>query len=106
MKMVDLFMESGLSFHDSAEVLNTILTDQPEVDYVLSGMSNEEQLLDNIRTMRDFKPLSDDERVVIEQVIGVLAESRPLTCHLFVKRTSCCAIFLCLQRTNVRDTLK
>lgn len=49
MKMVDLFMESGFSFHDSAEVLNTILTDQPEVDYVLSGMSNEERLLDNIR---------------------------------------------------------
>lgn len=65
-------MESGFSFHDSAEVLNTILTDQPEVDYVLSGMSNEERLLDNIRTMRDFNPLSDDERVVIEQVIGVL----------------------------------
>jgi len=26
--------EDGISFHDSAEVLNTILTEQPEVDYV------------------------------------------------------------------------
>ncbi|MGI6507673.1 MAG: aldo/keto reductase [Saccharofermentanales bacterium] len=150
--------KTGFSFHDSAEVLNTILTEQPgvdyvqlqinyldwedeeiqsrlcyetairhgkrimimepvkggtlaslpleasallkkhapdvsdaswairyaasldSVDYVLSGMSNEEQLLDNIRTMRDLQPLSDDERDVIEQVIDVLSECRAIAC--------------------------
>ncbi|HHW93908.1 MAG TPA: 4Fe-4S dicluster domain-containing protein [Clostridiaceae bacterium] len=150
--------KTGFSFHDSAEVLNMILTEQPEVDYVqlqinyldwedeeiqsrlcyetavrhgkrimimepvkggtlaslpseaselfkayapdvsdaswairyaasldsadyvLSGMSNEEQLLDNIKTMRDFEPLSDEEREVIGQVIDVFSECRAIAC--------------------------
>ena len=50
------------------------------VDYVLSGMSNVEQLLDNILTMRVLKPLSDDERDVIAQVIDALSECRAIAC--------------------------
>jgi len=39
-----------------------------------------EQLLDNILTMRVLKPLSDDERDVIAQVIDALSECRAIAC--------------------------
>ncbi len=157
-KQEGFIRKTGFSFHDSAEVLNTILTEQPEVDYVqlqinyldweddeiqsrlcyetalkhgkrimimepvkggtlaalpseasaifkgyapdvsdaswairyaaslesvdfvLSGMSDERQLHDNIKTMRDFEPLSDEERAIIDDVIDVLRESRAIAC--------------------------
>ena len=37
----------------------------------LSGMSNFEQLADNIATFADFKPLSDEEQAVLVKAIGV-----------------------------------
>jgi len=39
----------------------------PNVITVLSGMSNMEQLKDNIQTMTNFEPLSDDEHSVVEK---------------------------------------
>jgi predicted aldo/keto reductase-like oxidoreductase len=37
----------------------------PGVAVVLSGMSNEEQVTDNLKTFGDFKPLTDEERAAI-----------------------------------------
>jgi predicted aldo/keto reductase-like oxidoreductase len=37
----------------------------PGVAVVLSGMSNEEQVTDNLKTFNDFKPLNDEERAAI-----------------------------------------
>jgi len=38
------------------------------IDVILSGMSNPEQMADNLDTFADFEPLTDDDRKVIEQV--------------------------------------
>ena len=40
----------------------------PGVMTVLSGMSNEEQILDNIRTFTDFEPVSEKELAIIDEV--------------------------------------
>lgn len=40
----------------------------PGVMTVLSGMSNEEQMLDNIKTFTDFEPVSDKEMAIIDEV--------------------------------------
>ncbi|PHU34600.1 aldo/keto reductase [Pseudobutyrivibrio ruminis] len=51
---------------------------------VLSGMSTEEQMADNLSYMADFKPLSDEEKKVIKQAQDILdgIDSIPCTsCH-------------------------
>ena len=50
------------------------------VRMVLSGMSNMEQVEDNIRTMRDFKPLDDRERAAIEEVRAVFRAQHVIPC--------------------------
>jgi len=50
------------------------------VDHVLSGMSDEVQLVDNIKTMSDFKPLTDEEREVINQALMSIRDSRAIDC--------------------------
>ena len=44
----------------------------PNVMTVLSGMSNMEQVEDNLKTFVDFKPLTDDEQATIKQVVEIL----------------------------------
>ncbi len=50
------------------------------VDFVLSGMSDEIQLADNIATMTDFQPLSKEEYDVIDKVIATIRDSRAIAC--------------------------
>ncbi|MBE6759370.1 MAG: 4Fe-4S dicluster domain-containing protein [Ruminococcaceae bacterium] len=38
------------------------------IDVILSGMSNPEQMADNLDTFADFEPLTDSDRQVLEQV--------------------------------------
>lgn len=54
----------------------------PEVNVVLSGMSDETQLADNIRIACDAKPnsLSNDELKVFEQVKAILLEKTKIPC--------------------------
>jgi predicted aldo/keto reductase-like oxidoreductase len=47
---------------------------------VLSGMTNMEQLMDNTRYMRDFRPLSAEERSAVERVSGIIRESVAVPC--------------------------
>lgn len=56
-----------------AASLNNVLT-------VLSGMSNLEQLKDNINTMTDFVPLSDKEREAIARASQIHQEKVTLPC--------------------------
>ncbi len=52
----------------------------PNVQVVLSGMSNMEQLQDNISTMTDFEPLSEREREVLEQALDVYRRNHLIPC--------------------------
>ncbi len=47
---------------------------------VLSGMSNEEQLADNISYMQDFRALSDSEREVIKRAAAIIKEKERIAC--------------------------
>lgn len=47
---------------------------------VLSGMSNEEQLNDNTSFMKDFQPLSDEERKVIDEVVEIFNKAPKIPC--------------------------
>ncbi|MGI6032704.1 MAG: aldo/keto reductase [Coriobacteriales bacterium] len=47
---------------------------------VLSGMSNLEQMRDNLSYMRDFKPLSSDERAVIRKAQELMELSSAIPC--------------------------
>ena len=47
---------------------------------VLSGMSNTEQMKDNLSYMRDFKPLSKDEQDVIKEAQAILASGETIAC--------------------------
>ncbi len=47
---------------------------------VLSGMSNREQALDNIKTMRDFEPLNEDEADAVAAVVEILESAPTVGC--------------------------
>ena len=47
------------------------------IEMVLSGMGNMDMVNDNISFMKDFKPLSADERAAIDHAVGFI-RSRPL----------------------------
>lgn len=56
----------------------------PGIMVVLSGMSNIEQMEDNLSYMGDFKPLNEKKKKVIEEAMGILfyIEQIPCTaCH-------------------------
>ena len=47
---------------------------------VLSGMSNLEQMQDNISYMKDFKPLSDTEQAAVKQVCDIFHSMQLIPC--------------------------
>lgn len=47
---------------------------------VLSGMSNVEQMEDNLSYMKEFVPLNDDERRIIQEAQQLLAKSETIPC--------------------------
>jgi len=50
------------------------------VEMVLSGMSNETQIDDNINVMSNFKPLTDAEREIIKDVVKILRKDVVIPC--------------------------
>lgn len=52
----------------------------PNVAIVLSGMSNMDQLKDNMSTISDFTPISNEELKVIDSVVEELKKIKPIPC--------------------------
>ncbi len=52
----------------------------PGVMTILSGMSNEEQMADNIVTFTDFEPLSDDEMKIVDEVTDEILSIPQIGC--------------------------
>ena len=52
----------------------------PGVMTILSGMSNEAQMLDNLKTFTDFEPLADDELTIINEVTEELLGMPQIGC--------------------------
>jgi len=47
---------------------------------ILSGMSNEEQLYDNLETFLNFEPLTDKDRIVLDEVTKAMAKFPTIQC--------------------------
>ena len=47
---------------------------------VLSGMSNEEQMRDNLSYMKDFQPLNDEEQCIIHEAQRILGKAATIPC--------------------------
>ena len=52
----------------------------PGVKTVLSGMSNREQMRDNLSFMREFKPLAPEETAVVNQVQEIIKQTTAIGC--------------------------
>jgi predicted aldo/keto reductase-like oxidoreductase len=52
----------------------------PGVQVVLSGMSSLEQVKDNVKTMSPFKPLTAEERAVIEKALAAYRKASAIPC--------------------------
>ncbi len=52
----------------------------PNVMMVLSGMSNLEQMKDNVKTYEEFKPLNDEEMEIIHKVVDIIHSSGTIPC--------------------------
>ncbi|MCH5185925.1 MAG: aldo/keto reductase [Oscillospiraceae bacterium] len=52
----------------------------PNIMSVLSGMSNISDMRDNVSYMKDFKPLTDDERAAVDKVIEIFKEQDLIPC--------------------------
>jgi predicted aldo/keto reductase-like oxidoreductase len=71
----------------------------PGVQVVLSGMSTLEQVQDNVKTMSPFKPLTQDERVVIENALAAYRKAAAIPC------TSCRYCMDCPQGVEIPKNL-
>ncbi|MDD2426507.1 MAG: aldo/keto reductase [Eubacteriales bacterium] len=52
----------------------------PLVEHVLSGMSNMDQLVDNVSYMKDFRPLTGNEYVAVDEVREILMQVERIPC--------------------------
>ena len=61
----------------------------PNVFVVLSGMSELEQVIDNVKTFINFKPLSQNEQAVLSKAINVYNSSGAISCTYCQYCTGC-----------------
>lgn len=82
-KMPKEIEASFKAFHPEMSIASWALrwvTSLEGVIISLSGMSNMEQLVDNVSYMKDFKPLTEAENAVVEQAVKLLLEAPIIPC--------------------------
>ena len=114
--LVNLPKEADKVFRDLKDDLSNasyairFAASQEGIRVVLSGMSNMEQMKDNVSYMKDFKPLDDREMGAIAKVTAIYKglDMIPCTaCHYCVEENHCPMdikipeIFACLNRKKV-----
>lgn len=76
---VDIMREAAPDASPASWALRYVAS-LPNVMMVLSGMSTFEQMVDNVKTMRYFQPLSNEECRVLEEVRQVLRQFNDIAC--------------------------
>lgn len=73
----------------------------PNVAMVLSGMSDMEQMKDNLSYMSDFKPLTESEKQIIDRVTEIILSKEKIAC-------TCCRYCVdgCPQKIAIPDYFK
>lgn len=56
------------------------LESQPEIKMILSGMSDEQQLKENIATFEESRPLNDEEMEALLKIAGDMANEKQVPC--------------------------
>ena len=82
----------GLNGGSNASYAVRFAASFPQIAVVLSGMSNMEQMEDNIKAMKDFKPLNNTELDAVRQVVDIFkgAERIPCTsCRYCIEENHC-----------------
>jgi len=72
-----------LQYNPDASAASYALRFAAELDnviMVLSGMSNMTQMSENIRTMTDPKPLKDEERMLLAEVVKIINQKMTIPC--------------------------
>lgn len=73
----------------------------PNVAMVLSGMTTPEQMEDNLSYMKNFEPLTDEEKQLVEKVSRVIIEKESIAC------TACrYCVDGCPQKIGIPDFFK
>jgi len=73
----DIFDEEGKSYANYAIRFTASF---PSVVMVLSGMSTIDQLKENVGFMKDFEPITEQERIAIDKVQKILSEQETIDC--------------------------
>ena len=72
----------------------------PNVKVVLSGMSDPEQVEDNLNTFNNFRPLSEEEEATVKQVVDTLRARVQNPC------TGCRYCMPCPQGVKIPDSFR
>lgn len=77
-EICDVFAASGQNSPSSWAL--RFCASLPRVKVILSGMSDISQVSDNLKTLSDFKPLSDEEYKTIDRVVGLINSKPTVKC--------------------------
>jgi hypothetical protein len=96
-QMMDMI--SGSPSERASIGLRFVLSNQ-YVSVAISGMSDEGMLMENIETVRELKPLTDDERMQINRMLSERGKRQEVGC------TDCRYCYPCPQNVNIPFVLQ
>lgn len=91
-KVIDDLQSDGIHKGSNASYAIRFAAGFPGIRMVLSGMSNMEQMQDNLSYMKDFQPLDDQEHAALRKIVDVFHDTEmiPCTaCHYCIEENHC-----------------